>query len=133
MHFSSLIYCWRKAFKRLNRCSYGILANSFDCLITKLQCEHDSEIPASVLLFNLSNILIRFKLLVIHLAEDEDIVGAPAPDAGDDEDEEEGGVEETEVEEDGGGQQPEDRVDQLTHHEDHLRLRLVGVVHLAGS
>ena len=68
-----------------------------------------------------------------HLAEDEDIVGAPAPDAGDDENEEEGGVEETEVEEDGGGQEPEDRVDQLTHHEDHLRLRLVGVVHLAGS
>ena len=42
MHFSSLTYSWRKGFKCLNRCSYGILANSFDCLITKLQCEHDS-------------------------------------------------------------------------------------------
>ena len=65
-----------------------------------------------------------------HLAEDEDVVGASTPDAGDDEDKEEGGVDEAEVEEDGGGQQPEDGVDELTHHEDGLRLHLVWVVNL---
>ena len=90
--------------------------------------------------------LIRFKLLVVdleknqlehstgkkkgHLAEDKDVVGASAPDAGDDEDKEEGGVDEAEVEEDGGGQEPEEGVDELTHHEDGLRLHLVRVVNL---
>merc|ERR1719234_2842567 len=71
--------------------------------------------------------LIRFKLLVVDLAEDKDVVGASAPDAGDDEDQEEG-VDDAEVEEDGGGQEPEEGVDELTHHEDGLRLHLVRVV-----
>merc|ERR1711971_210270 len=81
-------------------------------------------------LLNFCCSLIRFKLLVVDLAEDKDVVGASAPDAADDEDKEEGGVDEAEVEEDGGGQGPEEGVDELTHHEDGLRLHLVRVVHL---
>ena len=68
--------------------------------------------------------------LIGHLAEDKDIVGSAAPDAGNNEDKEEGGVDEAEVEEDGGGKEPEEGVDELTHHKDDFRLHLVWVVNL---
>ena len=68
-----------------------------------------------------------------HLAEDEDVVGPPAPDASHHQHQQQAGVEEAEVEEDWGGEQPQEGVDELAHHEDDLGLHLVWMVDLPRS